>query len=516
MVQGRSERERKDEPETLVSSPRDFGYLWCMRNRKLYDLLALMSEEDRKRFDLFMASPYFNSSKMLSLFWEQWKEKIYPLPPGVEISASEFADGSLLNRNQIDALCWKMKVKVREFLSQQAYDRQPQLKTVLFTSAIMDRAQGAKPALRELPDLKNELEEEPESPEKHLALLYYHAVINQAYSSSRRTADSWQEEFSKMLGMLEDYVRCKHQQLSCGAINATQIFRQKEEGNLQKLGDSLLHFKEGAHESKLAKLYRLTLSYLLQEDSSETFGELLKILDEHREEIAETPRNEIFGYILNCGIRMVNRGEEQFVEHTFSLYRLLLKKGDLLVNGLLPPQQFKNLIALACRHGALDWVRTFIDTFKSQLTDTHAGLAVSYNEGVLAFYRREYAEAIQIFKPIVSEPGADIFYGLDARSFLWKSYFEYREQLGQAEVDEMFLLYDSFRLFIHRNEKISPQHKEQYRNFIRLFKRFMKCLEKPDPDKRRSSLVSLKGKLETEANLPNRNWFLTKLEERLD
>ena len=53
----------------------------------------------------------------------------------------------------------------------------------------------------------------------------------------------------------------------------------------------------------------------------------------------------------------------------------------------------------------------------------------------------------------------------------------------------MFRLYDSFRLYIDRNKKISPTHKAQYRNLVRLFKRFIELLQAPENGSLKADLV---------------------------
>lgn len=487
-----------------------------MRQRKLHHLLSLLSEVDRQQFSLFLSSPYFNQSKTLILFWEQWRSKVLERPEAEEVTEEEFVEGTALKRSRIDALCWELFVKAREFLAQQVYEKDRRLKAVLFSEAILDRDRALAESHRFVPQVEKELEKEPESPEKHLALLYYRARKSRAKILARKTKPDWEGEFKHLHQTLTQFSLAKGLQLGCGVVNATRIFRQKEEQATEAFFQKYLEEGDPENENLLTRLYRLTLSLLAGREEPETFNQILKILELERELIAASVRNDLFSYLLNHCIRQINLGNDIFLSHTFSLYKLLFKTGDMLPNGQLSPQQFKNTVVLACRLNHLEWAEDFIESYHPRLSDPQGGWALKYNRAVLHFHQSRYPEAIQCFKEMVQESAEDVFYGLDARIYLWKSYFEHLEQLSTTDIDDMYKLYDSFRLYVDRNEKISPLHQLQYRNFVRLFKKFMKCLEKTDPKKRMSSLRAFQQKLEETKDVANKTWFKEKVAESLE
>ena len=117
-------------------------------------------------------------------------------------------------------------------------------------------------------------------------------------------------------------------------------------------------------------------------------------------------------------------------------------------------------------------------------------------------------------KEVIANLKEDVFYGLGARVYLWKSYFEHLAHLTMEEVDEMYRMYDAFRVFIDRNDKISVGHKTNYKNFIREFKRFMVILNKEPID--RDQLQELRDDLAEMTFLANKDWFLDKVDSVLD
>lgn len=484
-----------------------------MRKRKLYHLLALIGPNDRQRFTLFLDSPYCNSSPILRLFWQQWQAKVFTLEKDQDISEIEFVQGTSLKVNRVNRLCSQLMQKAKEFLAYEDYQKQPSLQRVMFSTAILHRDPGMQTSKRFVPQVINELENEPESPERHLALLYLKAFVAWSKTRARITVPNWQDEFSELQVLLQEFWLSKGAQLACGAANANKIFKQQSPPAPEF--STFLKTALPQSESLLPRMYHLTFKLLEGEDAGDLFSELLGLLETHRNAIAEFTRNDLYSYLLNHCIRQINLGKSVFLHHAFSLYQQLLKNKDLLQDGKISPQQFKNITALASRIGHLDWVDAFIGEFQGKLSDSHHGMAIQYNQAVLLFHRRDYAQSIVRFREIIQVANHDVFYGLDARMYLWKSYFEHLAHLNAEEVDEMYRLYDAFRLYIDRNEKISALHQVQYRNFVRLFRRFMKLLEKESGTKRRTDLLAFQKKLATSEEVANKSWFESKVKEKI-
>lgn len=486
-----------------------------MQKRKVFHLLNLLGPEDKDRFSLFLASPYFNSSHTLIAFWNLWQEKVLSPESAPESSEEEFVAGSPIKLTRIESLCWELMVRLREFLALQSFEKSPETELTMFARSILDRDHHLNAYPRFVPQLEKDLNELPESPDKHLAIFLHKSESSRAHLSARKSRTDWQTEFVELYDSLQKYTLIKELQWACGMANANLIFRQKEPDAVHEIFGKHLNHEHPENPNLLIRLYRLCLLLSRGERNAEVFGKIRDILERRRADLAEGIRIDVFNFVLNYCIRQINSGNDDFLHHTFELYRLLLKFGDLLQDGQITPQQFKNTVSLACRVGELDWAREFIAQYHLLLPQPNDGLALQYNHAVLRFHLAEYDAAIRDFREIVLQSADDIFYGLDARIYLWKSYFENLDELTADEVDEMFRLYDSFRLYVDRHEKISPQHQLQYRNFVRLFKRFMKCLEQEVDGKRKSALVKFRKKLAETDEVANKTWFMQKVDEAL-
>lgn len=483
-----------------------------MRKRKLYHALVLLGKEEREKFSHFLASPYLNTSNVLIQFWEQWQAKVLSAPPDLDISEKDFVKGSALKMSRIDSLCWELMVKVRQFLALQAYFENPDLENVLYAKWMVEVDPTLEAYERFIPQVVSGLEEGGESPEKYLALFYEKAHLGQAKITSRMQETDWRAEFEGLDASLQEFSQLKGLQLACGAANAGGVFSINDEESAEPFYLRHLKHPPTADANLLVRLYWLTLALLVGDGGAAGMAQIVVILQSHRDRIVPEVRNEIFGYTLNYGIRQINHGDEDYMRHTFDLYRLLVKHGDLLENGQISPQQYKNLVTLACRVAELGWAGDFIEEYAGKLADNHDGLAREYNLAVLYFHQARYPEAISLLKEVLRNTRHDIFYGIDGRAYLWKSYFEHLDQLSPSELDEMYRLHDSFRVYLSRQDRLSPLHQTQYGNFIKLFRRFIKSLEDPDQKRRRSSLLSLQKKLHKMDGVANRMWFAQKLE----
>ncbi|MEM7040979.1 MAG: hypothetical protein AAF570_28705, partial [Bacteroidota bacterium] len=271
---------------------------------------------------------------------------------------------------------------------------------------------------------------------------------------------------------------------------------------------------EAALEAQpLHRAYVLINRLMTAEDGKADFDALQALLEAHSKDFARSEAFELYGHALNFCIRKMNKGHHEYYERTAALYRQLLDGGFLLLNGLFPPQQFKNIVSLHCRIGQTAWAGDFIRRHAPQLPPKAREQAILYNTGVLAFFQQDYPQAIQHLKNVIAQSRDDVFYGIDARVYLWRSYFEHSDALSMEEYDEMHRLYDAFRLFVERNDKISNAHKMDYRNFIRIFKRMIDLF--PDRAGEREALELLRQEILETSPLPNRGWMLEKVEAAL-
>lgn len=486
-----------------------------MRSRKLYHLLILFREQDQNRFSLFLRSPYFNTSPTLTLFWEEWKKKVLRSRGGENLNAAELVAGSNLKISQVDKLSSKLYHKAREFLKVEELETQGLVGDVLLTKAVLNRDPKGDGNHRFVEEIEQAMEARPVSSEKYLALFFHHYLRILPRIGQRSSARGLAGEFQEMFDHLDDFADSKVMQLGCSAINVGQILRQGAPGVVAYLKERLPKRRSEREENLLGQIYRKVLELLQSGTQVETVEEVLDLLESEGEALTAEALLEIYNFVLNQCIRIINQGNMAFLGPALDLHIRFLDMGVLLESGKLPPQQFKNMVGMACRIGRLEWVEKFIAEYGGNLLEDHGGKAYRFNLAILRFHQKRFKEAITMLKEVIQDPGPDVFYGTDSRMYLWKAYYEAAHELSSEEVDEMFRLYDSFRLFIDRHSKISEQHRLQYRNHIRLFKRFLHVVQGNEEDTR-AELEELQRELAAISDFPNRTWLVRKVEAALN
>lgn len=487
-----------------------------MRHRKLYQLLVLLDEPAQMRFEAFLASPLFNSSPTQQTFFACWRRVVLPPrgDPDADHSPEELLAGTGLLPARMDKYCSGLYRLLTDFLALEGFLGSE--RAVLEQTARSLQTRNAPQRMREEQQerLQAHIDASPESGEKMLRRLEFHWEETSERIGRRETRELWKEDFRGLHEAIDSYYYLQKLRLACASANARLIYRQDED----PASDFLAQFRQSVDPKKLPALTRAYWAVLqLYSDHSDhsdagdesAFRELFRILKEEGQAFGADEGQELFGYALNYCMARGNRGETVYDHYSAALYRELLDREIILVDGKLPPQAMKNIVVIHCVVGELDWVADFLIRCRDLLPPETDPQLLVYNEGVLAFYRADFPTTIDRMRQVISQLKDDIFYELDARIYLLKAKFEYLDHLSIEEVDEMYRMYDSFRIFIARNDKLSDLHKARYGNFIREFKRFLKLLEKPRRDA--SAFERLYAKVLATDRMVNKSWFLEKL-----
>lgn len=217
-------------------------------------------------------------------------------------------------------------------------------------------------------------------------------------------------------------------------------------------------------ESVLFQLYELAFS-MLYEEGNFNFVEYERLLFDHIDEL-RIDGQILFFAGLNFVNRQVNIGHSEFSRRALDWHKLGLKKELFFLNGQMSDGIFCNIVIYGCQEKEFGWTRNFIENYKSYLDENRRQEVISYNQGMLHFYKREFENVYS----------------------LWQDYpFSY-EYAGRTRLTtiralfELFLLDDnyfevlnsnikSFEIFIFRDTKHINTTWKPYLNCIRIVKK---------------------------------------------
>jgi hypothetical protein len=183
--------------------------------------------------------------------------------------------------------------------------------------------------------------------------------------------------------------------------------------------------------------------------------------------VGKFPRAEakdMYVFALNYCIRKLNSGQLSYLNELFVLYKALIEREIIFEDGKLAPSDFKNIVTTGLRSGQLDWTEQFIQIYKDYLPAEHRQNTYIYNLAFLHYYRKEFSKALKLLQ---TAEFTDVFYQLDAKALLLRTYYELDET-------EPFLnLADAFTNYLKRNKQISDYQRTVYLNFVKYAKKLM-------------------------------------------
>ena len=491
-----------------------------MYERKIYHLLKLLNKEEQRIFSDFLVSPLFKPSPVMQEFFHLWQKKILDQTAAEqqELSPEEFLKGSDLAVSRMDKYCSRLYKKFLDFIAFRQYqiDNSRQLESVV--TGLEQQAAPQKELDAQRRRLKSDIDKGGHSSVQYLRKLQFKWRAVEARVTSRQTQSVWQEDFQDLQKEVDRYYRLQKLKLILAAENSRMIYNQNETQQEDGFEDFLPEMDDETAKNLLGPLaysYWLTVRLYRSQGGAEVFDKLFDHLQQESGEFEQQERREIFNYALNYCLRRGNKGELLYQEHAAKLYRELLENGTILKDGKLTPQEMKNIVVIQCVVGNLDWVADFLNEYKNRLQGGPNRHIIQYNRAVLAFYKKD-RHCIELLKTVISHLKDDVFYQLDARIYLLKAYYQHLDSLSMEETDEMYRMYDSFRIFIDRNDKISHAHKLGYRSFLSEFRRFLKLLGESHGEPELKRLLALKQKIGSEEYMANKSWFLKTLAKYID
>jgi hypothetical protein len=245
--------------------------------------------------------------------------------------------------------------------------------------------------------------------------------------------------------------------------------------------------------------YRIVLS-LMEPDKDEHFHELKALLALHGNLFGKNTARNFYAFAINFCIRRINFGKLNYVQELFELYKEMLAR-ELMTDehGLLSQFDYKNIVTVALRAGDAGWTEKFIREYKNRIPASDKQNAYTFNLARLYFYRKKFDKVLPLLQDVAY---TDIFYQLDSKTTLMKTYYELGEYMP------LMALKESFRILLRRKKIISEQNRINYMSFIRFTMKLYR-LDVKDTKK----LRALTASISTSSNVADKGWLLEKLEE---
>lgn len=468
---------------------------------KLGQILSLMPESDWDEFDLFLQSPYFNRSKpvreLYTIYWASWASK--QAMPDEESLHERIYPGSEMDLIRIKNLRAALQRKLDQFLAQSAFDKDKLLQGRMHLNKLnslgekkhfaryLERVrQDTVELARDHQDLELtlfKLEEEHET-----ALGHSQDRSKQALETSDAFDHAW--AFFQLVTLKE-------------LITKANLKAILGRGELPSTALAILPIIKAADtQVPTIRLHKLLLELFMTGQSKALLNDYSELLIELADQLIPPDALFLFTGALNHSLKWLNKGEMEYSGKVLMLYKEMDRLGLFFIGQGVSAQGLKNMATLGIRHRDLEWVDQLIIRYSSYLQQQSFGNTEDFIRGMLHLSQKEYEQAERCFHRILDN-FEDVFYGLDARSFLLRIYYETGNIVGLES------LVESFKMYVRRNKAIAPAHKASYYLTVKLIKQLVQ-IQPWD----KSKLDKFRRSVQVAAVSPStQQWLLDKLGE---
>lgn len=309
--------------------------------------------------------------------------------------------------------------------------------------------------------------------------------------SGKRSSDVFEDSSH----YLDHYFVAKKLQISAEKINLHFILNKSWDDAFL---ETILHQIDAGFfaDNNYITLYRSIILSLTQPDNESVFESLKKDAPLLQGKISDSEFSDLYQYLLNYCIRRINAGRLVFQDELLSVYQDSLTNEALFSNGRLSQWDFKNVVTIALRTKNLEYAREFIHSYKQFLPSDQRVNALAYNLANLHFSEGDYRAAIKQLQRVDLD---DLYYRLDARSILLKSYYELDDG------DALFYHATAFRSMLNRNRKISDQQRKLYLNLIKHTLSLFRCAGEG------AKVRTIKNRIAKNRSVADLSWLEAKL-----
>ncbi|MCP4441679.1 MAG: hypothetical protein GY810_22465 [Aureispira sp.] len=439
-----------------------------MKNSKLIQLLSMLTSRELTRFEDYVYSPFFNKHnelrKLCSYLIKQAPEFRQERKLHKERIYKHLYGAKPFDNNMFYSLFSKLLKLLHEFLIHiewQQWERQQQ---IFLMRELRKRLQFRHQAVAQK---RYEQAAKPNYVEDlYLEEYWLHKELDlQFVTKGGRVYDSNLQQKNDYLDLFYITEKLK---TACDMINRNTIIGTDYQYPL--LEELLVHIKKVPQYAELPviKIYQLILNLLLKPDEETIYADLIQFVVEHNNSFSDEDLRAVYIYALNYCATRINKGQIRYYKESLYLYKQLLGRRLIYVDGYLPAGHYKNILTTAVRTKDFEWAEEFIEERKKDLAPSIRENSYRYNLAFFHHATHQYDKALQALHNV---DFVNLSYALGAKIIQIKSYYEL------DEYEALLSAIEAFTVFLRRSKKIAAYQRQANLNFLKLTGRLCKLRE---------------------------------------
>ena len=139
-----------------------------------------------------------------------------------------------------------------------------------------------------------------------------------------------------------------------------------------------------------------SLFKMLSQQTDDHYQFVLQKLDSYANQFSISEQRSIYDFVLNYLIGKYNQhtGQTSYLDEILNLYKMLVEKKIIYINGYLPTWEYKTIVTTAISLGYLEWTGHFIEQYKTELPLDARDHSYAYNMSYYKYMRKDYKGAL--------------------------------------------------------------------------------------------------------------------------
>ncbi len=473
-------------------------------SNKLTSILQTFTAQELKRFKKWLISPFHNEQPMLPVLFGLLAadiKKYGQVKMDKHLLWKKLGIEGDYNDIKFRRYCSDLVIQAEAFLAYQAYQSDALNQPLFLLEGI---------ARRKLKTLYNTALTNAQTEQNqaiHQNAEFFHAqfrleLMRHELKQGIGREGNW-EILTTALERLDEYYIAEKLKYYCNWLNYQTVLQSAQSREFRFLPQLITYLNELPDEQlpPLIAVYLRIIATLTQTETQEHYQHLKTLLQQYASLFPHNEAWTMYGYAQNYCIRQINTGNSGYLTELFELYQNALERELIFTDGQLSPWHYKNIVVVALRLKAYQWVEQFIEKYRTYLPEKFANNAYIYNKAKFHFHKGEYGMVIELLREVAYQ---DVFYELDSRAMLLKTYYE------TNEIDALLSLLFSFRMFLRRKKGISEHHRTNYLNLVRFTEKIIALPPNPNSEK----IDRIKQQIRKTGNVADANWLKEKLAEK--
>lgn len=477
-----------------------------MISSKSIYLLKTFSDEEFKKFGLFLSSPFHCKDMVLKSLYDAIK-KFYPEFESSWLTKEKIFNKIYPKKNYNDSrmrnLLSDLLKSAQEFLAISRVKEDRFKMDMLLAEELILRDQKIlfdKNYNKLKSAIENELIRDKNYYERKSALGLIALDYKKKYEKQSTRVEELKLEIYDILRIYFSITAMYMEtEISNSSLDRFSYSRYPKE---RKELERYLDVEAKQHYDLLYVKYFYNMYKLGRTQERRYYDELRDIIKNDYNNLNEIDKRNIFTILTNYCYYVANKGETDLHRDQFELYRENVERGYYKMGKYLTHITYFNTVITGLEVKEFKWVDDYIENYINELEEQRRSNAYSFCKALYYYHNREFDNALEMATKVVSD---EMTYKHQLKSLYLKIYYD------MNEIESFYSNIDGYKHFINSERYVTAPTKPVFLNYINFAKKLFDI--KNRIDEKDYDFTRLKNDVINEKAMINKPWLLQKIKE---